>query len=242
MASPSEPFMKNAFYLFTVLVALAVSGCVTRTPINPPPPKTVSIPEPGILVERELGDTVVEKAKIYILKGLTLNNQISSGYEYASPGFYRAFLEDANWTYYEKYGNYCLGVSKTNQNDLRLVGFARAVTYRNIPKPSPEFALGEQTDWRSDSFQQELIYNGKSGNVLKFLYREFFGNAIRSPYNQDIQYDLADGKIIGFKGARIEVVEASNTKLKYKLISNFPSIVGHGLESFNGTQAASPGN
>jgi hypothetical protein len=209
--------------LCVIVAALLLTGCVTRTPINIPPPQIVSIPEPGALVEKELGETVVMKAKIYTLRGLTLNNQISAGYLFARPGFYREALEDEGWTYYEKWGNYYLGLSKTNHQDLKLVGFARIATYRHSPKPAPDFQLSTETDLRSDSFQQELIYNGKSGNILKFLYRESSGDTLRYPFNQDIQYDLTDGKIIGFKGARLEIVEASNTKLKYKLISNFPA-------------------
>ena len=183
------------------------------------------------MTEAELGDTVVAKGIIYNLKGLTLRNQLHGQFNggvaryaaNAAPGFYREYAQDSNWVYYEKDGSCFLGLSKTNSNDLRLVGFAAAVTYRSLPNPAPEFELSDQILEGSQTFKQELIYNGKSGNVLKFLYRELSGDTLRYPFSQDVQYDLTDGKIIGFKGARLEAIEASNTKLKYKLITNFPT-------------------
>ena len=41
---------------------------------------------------------------------------------------------------------------------------------------------------------------------------------MRSPF----KFDLADGSVIGVKGARLEVLQATNTGLTYKVISHFP--------------------
>jgi hypothetical protein len=78
------------------------------------------------------------------------------------------------------------------------------------------------TEMLPNSFQQELIYNGRSGDTLKFLYREISDNYLRNAFTQDVQYDLRDGKILGFKGARIEIIEANNRFLKYRVIASFP--------------------
>ena len=43
----------------------------------------------------------------------------------------------------------------------------------------------------------------------------------RPAFNQDLQYDLADGNIVGFKGLRIEIIKATNTNIEYKILSNF---------------------
>ncbi len=86
------------------------------------------------------------------------------------------------------------------------------------------------------AFHQEFIYNGKVGNMVKFSYREFIdtdaptGNGwlttksitlARPSFTQDVQYDLAEGNIVGFKGAKFEIVNASNFKLDYKILSPF---------------------
>jgi len=45
---------------------------------------------------------------------------------------------------------------------------------------------------------------------------------MRQPFSQEVLYDLSEGNIIGFKGARIEIIEATNFNLKYKVIKSFP--------------------
>ena len=79
----------------------------------------------------------------------------------------------------------------------------------------------EIVDVKANNFQQEFIYSGKAGNVVKFTYREFTNDMARPAFNQDVQYDLTESNEIGFKGARILVLNATNTKLEYKLISAF---------------------
>lgn len=71
------------------------------------------------------------------------------------------------------------------------------------------------------NFVQELIYNGRSGDTLKFIYRELSDNLLRAAFSQDVQYDLSQSSEIGFKNVRLEVIEASNTSITYKMLSNF---------------------
>jgi hypothetical protein len=72
-----------------------------------------------------------------------------------------------------------------------------------------------------DCYKKEFVYNGKSGNTLKFIYREYINNMARPAFLQDINYDLADGNIVGIKGLRIEVILTNNTSIKYKILSDF---------------------
>lgn len=76
-------------------------------------------------------------------------------------------------------------------------------------------------DIKSPQFKQELIYNGKVGNYIKFLYRELSGGNLRAPFTQEIQYDLAEGNIIGFKGARLQIISSSNREIEYIVLSKF---------------------
>lgn len=73
----------------------------------------------------------------------------------------------------------------------------------------------------SDSFQQTLIYSGKVENKINIGYREFSNDFARPAFNNDVEYDLSESRIIGYKGARIEVIEATNEYIKYKVIQNF---------------------
>ena len=76
----------------------------------------------------------------------------------------------------------------------------------------------------NDNFKQELYFNGKSGNTLKFTYREFSGNMLRGSFSQEIVYDLSDGIDVGFKDALIRVREASNTQITYEVLRHFEPV------------------
>ncbi|WP_283709086.1 hypothetical protein [Pseudoalteromonas prydzensis] len=72
-----------------------------------------------------------------------------------------------------------------------------------------------------DSFQQTLIYSGKVGSKINIGYREFSNSLARPAFNNDVEYDLDSSNVIGYKGARIEIIEATNEHIKYKVIQNF---------------------
>ena len=75
-----------------------------------------------------------------------------------------------------------------------------------------------------DNFKQELYFNGKSGNTLKFMYREFSGKMLRGSFSQEIVYDLSDGNEIGFKDALIRVIDTSNTQITYEVLRHFEPV------------------
>ena len=74
---------------------------------------------------------------------------------------------------------------------------------------------------RKAKLRHYLIYSGRVGDKIKAGYREFSNNLARPAFNNDVEYDLRESSVIGYKGARIEVVEATNEHIKYKVIQNF---------------------
>ena len=66
-------------------------------------------------------------------------------------------------------------------------------------------------------FRYELIYTGKSNNVLKFSYKEYKGDMARPAFFQDLEYNLDDGNIISFKKLKIEVIKTDNLGIEYKV-------------------------
>lgn len=92
------------------------------------------------------------------------------------------------------------------------------------PKEVEGFTIEKTTYVNPDCqncFKQEFIFNGKVGNNLKFIYREYINDMARPAFNQDLQYDLEESTTVGFKGLRLEVLDASNTSITYKLLSSF---------------------
>ncbi len=72
-----------------------------------------------------------------------------------------------------------------------------------------------------DAFQQTLIYNGRVGSKINIGYREFSNNTARPAFNNNVEYDLTESTRIGYKGADLEVLEATNQHIKFKMLSNF---------------------
>jgi hypothetical protein len=72
-----------------------------------------------------------------------------------------------------------------------------------------------------NSFQQCLLYNGKIGNEITLGYREFNGGMARAAFSNEVSYDLSESQILGYKGAGIEVLKATNTEIEYKVLSVF---------------------
>lgn len=77
--------------------------------------------------------------------------------------------------------------------------------------------------YKDSSFQQTLLYLGKDGNKINIGYREFSNDMARPAFNNDVQYDLNESRTIGYKGATIEVVEATNQYIRYFVVKNFNS-------------------
>lgn len=72
-----------------------------------------------------------------------------------------------------------------------------------------------------NTFEQTLIYSGKVGNKINVGYREFSSNTARPAFNNNVEYDLSQSKEIGYKGALLEIIDASNKDITYKVIRNF---------------------
>lgn len=225
--------------LATMAAALALGGCVSSQAVSPQV-EIIDHPPINANAQAELGDTILEKGKLSTYDGLILKNELTWGDGIIlkkiniSPGRLRERQQDENFKYFysDKMTMYdaLLGTSpyfggglctkKADQTFVRLFIIAgRCIIKSRIP---PEIEPTRITDADAPGLRQELIYNGRSGDTVKFLYREFAGDLARPPFSQDIQYDLKDGMTVGFKGARIQIVDASNTKLTYRVLSSFP--------------------
>jgi hypothetical protein len=71
------------------------------------------------------------------------------------------------------------------------------------------------------NFVQELVYNGRAGSTIRLLYREFAEDAIRPAFSQDLQYDLDESTTVGFRDLRLEILDANNTEIRFRLDKGF---------------------
>lgn len=68
-------------------------------------------------------------------------------------------------------------------------------------------------------YKMEFIYNGKSKDSIKIQYREFKNDLARPSFYQDLSYDLSESMIVGFREMKIEVIEATNSHITFKVLS-----------------------
>lgn len=72
-----------------------------------------------------------------------------------------------------------------------------------------------------DSFQQTLTYGGRVGNKIKISYQESAGGMADGAPTNTAEYDPSESNIVGYQGAQIEVIDATNQFIRYRVLSNF---------------------
>jgi len=77
-----------------------------------------------------------------------------------------------------------------------------------------------QDRYSRDWVRKELLYSGRSGSVIEVAYREFRGGYAAPAFYQHLKYDLAESTGIRFQNFKIDVLEASNERIKFKILSD----------------------
>lgn len=72
-----------------------------------------------------------------------------------------------------------------------------------------------------NDFQQTLLYSGRVGNRVKIGYREFSGSVARPAFSNEVEYDLDTSRTITYRGAKIEIIDADNQRIRYRVLANF---------------------
>ena len=214
-------------------VIVMLAGCAT--PTYNYQPKSVDISEPpiGAVASVRIGDVMLRQGKYREHEALQLNATASVGFAYTLyPGYYLKTGEDAEAEFFfpgrEDNGG---RVEKTPFADpwkavmLKRRGSANlcVVTVFNLVTctDAPGIEKTRKPVLAQDAFQQTLIYNGRVGNKINVGYREFSNNYARPAFSNNVEYDLSDSPKIGYKGAEIEVLEATNQHIKFRMLHNF---------------------
>lgn len=226
--------------LVTMLFATALVGACTTT--QSLAPVLVSIDRPGTneIAVVELGSAVLETSRSVRYDGIILENRVAwldlfKLRQFAiEPGRLVAREADQGFTYYfsdqlsfwdpltgltsRASGGIC--ISKTDPKQVR--AFTTSGSCGIQLDQWPRFSATSVVDENATNFRDELIYGGRSGSILRFVYREFSAGQPSPTLSMEFQIDLSEGRVFGFRGSRIEVLEAANSSLKYRVISPFP--------------------
>ncbi|HLO78749.1 MAG TPA: hypothetical protein VK196_20015 [Magnetospirillum sp.] len=211
------------------LAALAVAGTMgaCANPHTPLAPEITSLdyPKVGEIVSREVGETLIDQYTKYAFEVAVPVRQMRCDWPTAA-GYlsYRGDLiasVDRSGT--KRYcGEFVQVLDGGNRiNVLGYECFMPGQLSSCWGMSASDFRIEKVSRTHPDNFQRQLIYTGKSGKNIYVSYREFKNDLARPAFTQDLTFDLADGNVIGFKGARIEIVEAKNTSISYRLIEKF---------------------
>ena len=204
--------------------------------------KPIVDPEIGVISTSFLGEPIISMgyghySKILNLESTYSKKDVTGGSMYIHKGLYELVFSDNEYEYYfqvsenqtnyinvygedlPRYHNAQIRLSKDGKISIILSnGFIMPGDYSvgfNYKIIDSMFIKKE------NSLQQTMLYLGKINNIVKFSYREFANDYIRASFTTEISYDLSESTIIGFKNFKAEIIDASNTDLKYKIISSF---------------------
>lgn len=210
----------------------AISGCATPKYNYAPEVIAISEPPVGSVSTARIGDTMLKQGKYKEHAALYVpaKRDVTWGYE-VHQGYYLMSGQDDKAEYYTPEQSTSGGrIEKAALADpwkSLMVRKAKpelcVVTILNafVCKPSSDLQRTKRPILADDAFQRTLIYNGRVGSKINIAYREFSNNVARPAFNNEVEYDLSESRIIGYKGAELEVVEATNQYIKFRLIRNF---------------------
>jgi hypothetical protein len=84
----------------------------------------------------------------------------------------------------------------------------------------PLFQRSDAVVEQEGAFRAELIYSGLDGRTLHAVYREYAGDFLRPAFTQNLQYSLDESSILAFRTVQVEVVNATNTALTYRIVED----------------------
>ena len=216
---------------FIVLILLTLSTYGENEQKNQTIKTVQNKPDIGIEVVASLGDFLLDRRIIHEIDVIYVEEKVSSWGRTVLPGkFYKTRenkkfeyfaprVSPSDWLIVSSWGNKPLPplelqVSKKNQMGCISGETEKQCRWINIKR-------GKEKQIGTEYFRKTLIYNGHAGNVIKIGYREFIDDRARPAFSNEVQYDLDEGNIIGYGGAQLEVIEATNTNIRYKVIKYF---------------------
>lgn len=233
--------------MIVISLVLCVTGCAVATVTNkdlrrftadPVEPTLVNVPELGKEVTVEVGESLVGKTYRRVLPIL----ELKSSAEFVIPALkstgLQAVLQVGRYTksrrddagelyaasapYRDRQGKIhpvtpAIYVGKSGEKQGCLLPHEGGGALCG-PLTNAIMEAGSVEQSFEGSFRRELIYLGMSKNVISVTYREFKDDLARPAFSQEMRYDLDEGRVVGFRGARFEILKASNLGITYRVL------------------------
>ncbi len=219
------------YCVFALFLAFGLRGTfllLASESVTPPlnAVTTVGIGEPVIRQGKP-----IERAAIHLSQKI----EFGKGGEYALlPGYYLRSSAGIGWEYFvpedgpeagrvlKAPGAITLQGSFHYSNDGKTIGLITNF-YQAINAEAKGITRTTRPSLSRDHVQRSLIYRGMSGTKIKLDYQEIW-KSIKRPSGEALSiHDLAQSRVVELHGARIEVVEANERTLRYRILRPFQS-------------------
>jgi hypothetical protein len=207
-----------------LLLVATTAGCRT-----PPMPVPVSysqrtFPEVGTQVSAGVGDRLITQGEGRTAPVVVLESDQTIGKFLVQKGRYPQSAQNKEYATFRNVAMKRIADGVEQKVDLFLFEKDKDAQVLCVSRAScatVAYVIDKDTTYSSRTTQQTLLYNGKIGNRITLSYREFSDDIARPAFTNEVVYDLGESKVLGYKGARLEVLAASNTELVYKVIAGF---------------------
>ena len=198
------------------VIALAIcSGCASMKHNYVPSVKQLDFPGVNTITTVYMGDAMLIQGSVMETEVLD-NKSLIDGACYKIPmGLYPKNGSDDKKNYFSAIGDrgqvarsgLCdpisgLFVSQANDEVCVITVFGAFTCYRG------DFSIKKIKIASADHMQMNLIYSGKEGDNVKFMYTEKIGNYTQLSHN--VTYNIKQNNVIGYRGARIKIIECTN--------------------------------
>lgn len=73
---------------------------------------------------------------------------------------------------------------------------------------------------KEGSYKIDLVYGGKLNNVLEIIIKEYIDDLSKVFKSQSIKHDLSSGDTISYKTLKMQVIEATDSKITFKVLED----------------------
>ena len=194
-------------------LAIALTGCAAITSYKTTTYDKYVTPSPNEVTTRSIGEQLIESGRGALEPTIVVHEEKKFIYGTVPVGRYQYDTDTKDEIWFQS-GNY-----KTYFYVEKSSG---RVCFASEDCASVKHTISRiRTSTTKDSFQQTLLFNGKIGNRVILAYREFQDGYARPAFSNTVEFDITESKIVGYKGARIEVINATGTEMTYRVLTGF---------------------
>lgn len=232
--------MNRRLSVCATLISFLLGGCATHQVLEP---VTVSerigrTPDLNVIASVPIGGTVYAQFRYWSRRGIRLSQPVTVGLglgrvSVSAGEFVQRSTADGKPAFCTErlaYVDPLTGPLKpacfldtSNSGSFTHVTAAPSVIWFEKALPAPvRYETAELVIPRHDAFRYELLLQGVSGKTLRLSFREFLNDMARPAFFQEAAYDIDQLPLtVTFRTVRLEILEAGNAGLRYKVLSGF---------------------